>query len=95
VRTAASHQGGGTAQGWSGLFGHAMERDHTKSRRIHAFDGSGVGKPTGLVVSNVRPSVPSLFTEDTAWQLMHDDCVSGVPTFSPSMIEFPNSLGLK
>jgi len=58
-----------------------MERDHTKSRRIHAFDGNGAGKPTGLVLSNVSPSVPSLFTEDTAWQLIHDDCVSGVPAF--------------
>jgi hypothetical protein len=54
------------AQSWKGLFGHAMESDQTKSRRIHADDGSGAGTPTGFVVSKVIPSVPSLFTEDSA-----------------------------
>jgi hypothetical protein len=43
-----------------------MESDQTKSRRIHADDGSGAGTPTGFVVSKVIPSVPSLFTEDSA-----------------------------
>jgi hypothetical protein len=60
-----------------------MESDHRKPRRIQALDGSGAGKPTGLMVSKAIPSVPSLLTEDIAWQEMHDDCVAGVVHLVP------------
>ena len=70
-----------------------MLSDHTKSRRIHASLGNGLGNPTGFEFSRVIPSVPSFLIEETAWQLIQEDCSRGIPTFSPSMIEFPNRVG--
>ena len=63
-----------TQSGWSepacielcGPLEQASPKDQTKSRRIQAFDGRGLGSPTGLVVSKLMPSKPSFLTEDTA-----------------------------
>src|SRR5271168_4996804 len=58
-----------------GPLGHASPNDQTKSRRIQALDGSGAGSPTGGVLSAARmlmPSLPSLSTDETAWQLMQE-----------------------
>jgi hypothetical protein len=57
ARSGEESSGHGVAQVWNGLFGHAMESDHRKPRRIQALHGSGAGKPTGLMVSKAIPSV--------------------------------------
>jgi hypothetical protein len=41
------------------------------------------------------PIGPSLLTDETLWQVMHDDRVNGTPAFSPSMIELPRNFGAK
>src|SRR5262245_46574898 len=74
--------------------GQASMVDQTKSLRIQSLEGRGSGSPTGLVVNRVIPSVPSFLTDERAWQLIQEDCLRFMPTFSPSMIEFPSSVGL-
>src|SRR6266404_2778416 len=89
---------GAQALKWVLAFGQASNSDQTKSRRIQAFDGRGCGNPTGSAgraCNNVRPSVPSLLTEDKSWHVVQDARLAGMAAFSPSMTEFWRSFGVK
>src|SRR5438128_9501297 len=60
------------AQVWNGELKHAMLSDQTKSRRIQAELGKGLGRPTGFDIGRVMPSVPSFFIDEPAWQLIQE-----------------------